>query len=112
LVLNIFSDHIRIKANRINAIALSPKVISPIRFFDQAGKRFEEQYGFKISSTTVDRVTKQSVFLVFRILFRILDRPVVATSALFAVFLFVSGLQFLFFGMWMDIKYNNNNKVK
>ena len=28
--------------------------------FDQASKRFEEHYGFKISSTTVDRVTKES----------------------------------------------------
>ena len=28
--------------------------------FGQASKRFEEHYGFKISSTTVDRVTKES----------------------------------------------------
>ncbi len=28
--------------------------------FVQASKRFEEHYGFKISATTVDRVTKES----------------------------------------------------
>lgn len=30
--------------------------------FAQAGKRFEEHYGFKLSATTVDRVTKASAF--------------------------------------------------
>jgi glycosyltransferase involved in cell wall biosynthesis len=32
--------------------------------------------------------------------------PIAATSALFAVFLFVSGLQSLFFAMWFDMEYN------
>lgn len=45
-------------------------------------------------------------------MYRILHGPVVATSALFAVFLFVSGLQSLFFGMWFDMEYNQNLKVK
>jgi glycosyltransferase involved in cell wall biosynthesis len=36
---------------------------------------------------------------------RLLVGPVVATSALFAVFLFVSGLQSLFFAMWFDMEY-------
>lgn len=32
--------------------------------------------------------------------------PVAATSALFAAFLFISGLQSLFFAMWFDMEYN------
>lgn len=35
--------------------------------------------------------------------------PVSATSALFATFLFVSGLQSLFFAMWFDMEYGRNN---
>ena len=35
--------------------------------------------------------------------------PVSATSALFATFLFVSGLQSLFFAMWFDMEYSRNN---
>lgn len=34
-----------------------------------------------------------------------------ATSALFATFLFISGLQFLLFAMWFDMDYNRNLKV-
>jgi glycosyltransferase involved in cell wall biosynthesis len=37
--------------------------------------------------------------------------PVAATSALFSVFLFVSGLQSLFFGMWFDMEYNKDLKA-
>ena len=43
---------------------------------------------------------------------RILVGPVVPTSALFAVFLFVSGLQSLFFGMWFDMEYNKDLKIR
>ncbi|HID97544.1 MAG TPA: glycosyltransferase family 2 protein, partial [Thermodesulfobacteriaceae bacterium] len=32
--------------------------------------------------------------------------PVAETSALFAMFLYVSGLQSLFFAMWFDMDYN------
>jgi hypothetical protein len=39
---------------------------------------------------------------------RILHGPVATTSALFAVFLFVTGLQFLLFAMWMDMEYNRD----
>jgi glycosyltransferase involved in cell wall biosynthesis len=35
--------------------------------------------------------------------------PVSATSALFATFLFVFGLQSLFFAMWFDMEYGRNN---
>ena len=38
--------------------------------------------------------------------YRFLVGPVVATSALFAVFLSVSGLQSLFFAMWFDMESN------
>jgi glycosyltransferase involved in cell wall biosynthesis len=37
---------------------------------------------------------------------RIWQGPVSATSALFATFLFISGLQSLFFAMWFDMEYN------
>jgi hypothetical protein len=32
--------------------------------------------------------------------------PVAETSALFAVFMFVTGMQSLFFAMWFDMNYN------
>jgi glycosyltransferase involved in cell wall biosynthesis len=43
--------------------------------------------------------------------YRLFVGPVVATSALFSVFLFVSGLQSLFFAMWFDMEYNRDLKV-
>ncbi len=43
---------------------------------------------------------------------RILVGPVVPTSALFSVFLFVSGLQSLFFGMWFDMEYSKDLKAR
>ena len=39
---------------------------------------------------------------------RLLAGPVAATSALFAMFLVLSGLQFLLFAMWMDMEHNKN----
>lgn len=48
------------------------------------------------------------LYLVFR---RILDMRVAANSPLFAVFFFISGLQFLLFAMWFDMEYyNRKNK--
>lgn len=44
--------------------------------------------------------------------YRFFIGPVAATSALFAVFLFVSGLQSLFFAMWFDMEYNKDLKVQ
>ncbi len=44
--------------------------------------------------------------------YRLLDGPVAATSALFSVFLSVTGLQALFFGMWFDMEYNKELKVR
>jgi glycosyltransferase involved in cell wall biosynthesis len=45
-------------------------------------------------------------FGIYLLFHRILVGPVAATSALFATFLFVTGLQSLFFGMWFDMEYN------
>ncbi len=36
--------------------------------------------------------------------------PIAATSALFAAFLFITGLQSLFFAMWFDMEYNKDLK--
>jgi glycosyltransferase involved in cell wall biosynthesis len=41
---------------------------------------------------------------------RLLGHGVAPTSALFAAFLFISGLQSLFFAMWFDMEYNKNLK--
>lgn len=43
-------------------------------------------------------------------LYRMFSRPVSATSALFAVFLVISGLQFLLFAMWFDMENNKHLK--
>ncbi|MEM7129642.1 MAG: glycosyltransferase family 2 protein [Chloroflexota bacterium] len=43
---------------------------------------------------------------IYLLLLRLFIGPVAATSALFATFLFVSGLQSLFFAMWFDMQYN------
>ncbi len=40
--------------------------------------------------------------------YRLLFGPVAATSALFAAFLTISGLQALFFAMWFDMEYNRH----
>lgn len=48
------------------------------------------------------------LFGLYLFLKRILVGPVADTSALFAVFLIIMGLQFLFFAMWFDMDYNKN----
>jgi glycosyltransferase involved in cell wall biosynthesis len=40
--------------------------------------------------------------------YRILVGPVEATSTIMAVFLFITGMQSLFFAMWFDMDYNKN----
>ncbi|MGA1824069.1 MAG: glycosyltransferase family 2 protein [bacterium] len=42
----------------------------------------------------------------YLLLYRMFCGPVSPTSALFAVFLFVSGLQSIFFAMWFDMEHN------
>ncbi|MBW1897154.1 MAG: glycosyltransferase family 2 protein [Deltaproteobacteria bacterium] len=46
------------------------------------------------------------VFGLYLFAIRITGTPVAPTSALFASFLFISGLQSLFFAMWFDMEYN------
>jgi glycosyltransferase involved in cell wall biosynthesis len=46
------------------------------------------------------------IFGLYLFFYRLLDGSIAPTSALFAVFLFVTGLQALFFAMWFDMEYN------
>jgi glycosyltransferase involved in cell wall biosynthesis len=46
----------------------------------------------------------------YLLVFRFLIGPVAATSALFAAFFTISGLQTLFFAMWFDMEYNKELK--
>lgn len=48
------------------------------------------------------------LFGVYLIVLRLMDYGVTATSALFAAFLLISGLQSLFFAMWFDMEYNKH----
>ena len=47
-----------------------------------------------------------TLFGLYLVMIRALGDSVAGTSALFAVFLFVTGLQFLLFAMWFDMDYN------
>jgi glycosyltransferase involved in cell wall biosynthesis len=49
-------------------------------------------------------------FGIYLIVLRLGGASVAATSALFASFLFISGLQSLFFAMWFDMEYNKTLK--
>jgi len=46
----------------------------------------------------------------YLLIFRLIVGPVEATSALFAAFFTISGLQSLFFAMWFDMEYNKELK--
>ncbi len=48
------------------------------------------------------------LFGLYLFLLRVFHGPVAPTSALFAMFLFMSGLQFLLFAMWMDMENNRS----
>ena len=50
------------------------------------------------------------VFGCYLLIFRLFVGPVAATSALFAAFFAISGLQSLFFAMWFDMEYNKGLK--
>jgi len=50
------------------------------------------------------------IFGVYLLIFRLFVGPVEATSALFAAFFAISGLQSLFFAMWFDMEYNKELK--
>jgi glycosyltransferase involved in cell wall biosynthesis len=51
-----------------------------------------------------------SLFGTYLLLRRLLVGPVAETSALFAAFLLIMGLQFLLFAMWFDMEYNKDLK--
>ena len=51
-----------------------------------------------------------SIFGLYLFLYRLLVGTVAITSALFAAFLIISGLQSLFFAMWFDMDYNKHLK--
>jgi glycosyltransferase involved in cell wall biosynthesis len=51
-----------------------------------------------------------SMFGVYLVMYRFCVGPVATTSALFAAFLIISGLQALFFAMWFDMDYNKHLK--
>ena len=53
-----------------------------------------------------------ALFGLYLLYYRLFVSPVAATSALFATFLFVSGLQALFFAMWFDMEYNQHLRVR
>lgn len=46
----------------------------------------------------------------YLLVYRVLEGPVAATSALFAVFLVVSGLQAVLFAMWFDMENSRNGR--
>jgi glycosyltransferase involved in cell wall biosynthesis len=50
------------------------------------------------------------VFGCYLLIYRLFIGPVAATSALFAAFFTISGLQSLFFAMWFDMEYNKGLK--
>ncbi|HVP80512.1 MAG TPA: glycosyltransferase family 2 protein [Thermodesulfobacteriota bacterium] len=50
------------------------------------------------------------IFGCYLLIFRLFVGPVAATSALFAAFFAISGLQSLFFAMWFDMEYNKELK--
>jgi glycosyltransferase involved in cell wall biosynthesis len=50
------------------------------------------------------------LFGTYLLVYRIFVGPVAATSALFAAFFTISGLQSLFFAMWFDMEYNKELK--
>jgi glycosyltransferase involved in cell wall biosynthesis len=47
-----------------------------------------------------------AIFGLYLMVYRVFVGPVATTSALFAAFLIISGLQSLFFAMWFDMDYN------
>jgi hypothetical protein len=51
-----------------------------------------------------------TLFGLYLVMYRLLAGPVATTSALFAAFLMISGLQSLFFAMWFDMDYNRHLK--
>jgi glycosyltransferase involved in cell wall biosynthesis len=53
--------------------------------------------------------TSGLIFGLYLLFYRIFIGAVEATSTIMAVFLFITGMQSLFFAMWFDMDYNKNN---
>ncbi|MBL8098127.1 MAG: glycosyltransferase family 2 protein [Anaerolineales bacterium] len=52
------------------------------------------------------------IFGLYLLFYRIFVGPVEATSTIMAVFLFITGMQSLFFAMWFDMDYNKSPSVR
>jgi glycosyltransferase involved in cell wall biosynthesis len=52
------------------------------------------------------------IFGLYLLFYRVFAGPVEATSTIMAVFLFITGMQSLFFAMWFDMDYNKNSSVR
>jgi glycosyltransferase involved in cell wall biosynthesis len=50
------------------------------------------------------------LFGAYLLAIRLMGSPVAGTSAIFAAFMVITGLQFLFFAMWFDMDYNKDLK--
>ena len=50
------------------------------------------------------------VYGVYLLFLRVIHGPVAPTSALLAAFLFITGFQSIFFGMWMDMQHTRSNR--
>lgn len=53
-----------------------------------------------------------SIFGLYLMFERLLGGPVAETSALFAAFITIMGLQFLLFAMWFDMEYNKELRIQ
>ncbi len=52
------------------------------------------------------------IFGLYLLFYRIFAGPVEATSTIMAAFLFITGMQSLFFAMWFDMDYNKNSSAR
>jgi len=64
-------------------------------------------YGFGFLSSSLGLL-----FGLYLLAFRVMFGPVAGTSALFAAFLFLTGVQLQLFAMWFDMEFNRDLKVR
>ncbi len=98
-----------------------PKVILPISWLLLKGffERLWEKYVIRDFHPLVFFYTAGLIltpigllFGLYLIVVRLTGHGVAPTSALFAMFLTISGIQFILFAMWFDMEYNRDLKVK
>ncbi len=98
-----------------------PKVILPISMLLLRGffRRMWEKYVIRDFHPLVFFYTAGVVLTIPGLIFglylfiiRLMGHGVAPTSALFAMFLTISGIQFLLFAMWFDMEYNRDLKPK